>query len=49
MVDTKEYSNKILQQSQKSNSIKGNFNDMVPTNCKMPAIEVFILEIKVIT
>ena len=40
----KEYSNKILQQSQKATQSKANFNDMVPTIVKMPAIETLKAE-----
>ena len=42
----KEYSNKILQQSQKATQSKANFNDMVPTIVKMPAIESFYIRNK---
>ncbi len=42
----KEYSKKILQQSQKAMQSKANFNDMVPSIVKMPAIESFYIRNK---
>ena len=42
----KEYSNKILKQSQRAAQSRANFNDMVPTIVKMPAIESFYIRNK---
>ena len=42
----KEYSNKILQQSQTASQSKADFKDIVPTIVKMPAIESFYIRNK---
>ena len=42
----KEYSQKILLQSQRASQSKANFKDMVPTIVKMPAIESFYIRNK---
>jgi AraC family transcriptional regulator len=42
----KEYSKKILQQSQRAMQSKADFKDMVPTIVKMPAIESFYIRNK---
>ena len=42
----KEYSNKILKQSSKAMQSKADFNDIIPTIVKMPAIESFYIRNK---
>ena len=42
----KEYSQKIIQQSQRASQSKADFKDMVPTIVKMPAIESYYIRNK---